>query len=244
MTSGPTNQMNGDIDSVKIYKYPRTQAQIVEDMNSAHPAGGSPIGSQVIKWAFDEGQGTTANNQVSGGTAGTLTNIASPATSTSGWTQTGKTNKAIVFDGSNDAVVIATASDASVDFNGSEPFSVCSYVYPTTMAGSSEADLIVGKWDATTPTRGYRLYLTNDDADTTGNFRAEVYDESADQTISAAGSNDTVSVNESANVENSSKEKIGDFFGNIFTSSELCHDARIILKKIELLNSIWKSMNL
>jgi hypothetical protein len=195
MTASPTNQMNGDIDGVKIYKYPRTQAQIVEDMNSSHPAGGSPIGSQVIKWAFDEGQGTTANNQVSGGTAGTLTNIASPATSTSGWTQTGKTNKAIVFDGSNDAVVIATASDASVDFNGSEPFSICSYVYPTTMAGSSEADLIVGKWDATTPTRGYRLYLTNDDADTTGNFRTEIYDESADQTISAAGAIDTVSVN-------------------------------------------------
>ena len=42
------------------------------------------------------------------------------------------------------------------------------------MPGSTEQDMIVGKWDATSAQRGYRLILENDDADTTGNFQFDV----------------------------------------------------------------------
>lgn len=190
-----TDPYDGKIDDVRVYKYARTKQQVIEDMNAGHPTGGSPIGSQTIYWQFDDMRGTTANNKVSGGTNGTLTSIASPASATSGWTASGRANSAIRFDGSDDKVIIATASDSEVDYNGSEQFTACAWVFPTTMAGSSEFDTIITKWDATSTLRGYRLVLTNDDADTTGNFRAEIYDESADQTISVASPIDSVDTN-------------------------------------------------
>jgi hypothetical protein len=41
-----------------MYNYARTPTQVIEDMNGGHPAGGSPIGSQVIYWKLDEGYGS------------------------------------------------------------------------------------------------------------------------------------------------------------------------------------------
>jgi len=105
----------------------------------------------------------------------------------------GKYGSALDFDGSNDAVTIAAASDAGVDFNGSEAFTAGAWVYIATMPGSGNQDAIITKWDETSALRGYRLIVENDDADSTGNFQIDIYDESADQTISASGSNDTVS---------------------------------------------------
>ena len=52
----------GTTDEFKIYNYARTAKQIVEDMNAGHPAVGSPVGSAVGHWRFDEGQGITNNN--------------------------------------------------------------------------------------------------------------------------------------------------------------------------------------
>ncbi len=100
------NSMHGLTDEVKIYNYARTQGQVIQDMNAGHPAPGSPVGTPLGFWKFDEGFGTTANNSGNQGSTlnGTLTNMSSPATSTSGWTQSGKFNKALNFDGSNDYV--------------------------------------------------------------------------------------------------------------------------------------------
>lgn len=179
---------NGTIDNAMIYTYSRTAAQIIEDMNAQHPQGGSPIGSQVVYWKFDENYGTTTNNAIPNqSTNGTITNAV--------WTSSGKVNNALTFDGSGDYVAVATASDSVVDYNGTEPFSMSAWVYVTTMPGASEMDAIIAKWDTTATTRGYRLVVTNDDADTTGNFRVEMYDESTDQTLSAAQGNDLVSTN-------------------------------------------------
>jgi hypothetical protein len=61
------------------------------------------------------------------------------------------------------------------------------------MPGASNQDAIITKWDETSTLRGYRLVVENDDADSTGNFQVEIYDESADQAIVATGANDTVS---------------------------------------------------
>lgn len=91
----------GSIDDVKIYDYPRTAAQIIEDMNGGHPAPGSPIGSAVGHWKFDEGYGTTAFNS---GNAGTSQNgTVSGAT----WTNAGKYGRALSFDGTADNVAIS-----------------------------------------------------------------------------------------------------------------------------------------
>jgi hypothetical protein len=94
---------NGVIDDVKVYNYPRTAGQIVEDMNAGHPAPGSPVSSTLGHWKFDEGYGTVANNYGSAGSAipATLTNMDSPAVATSGWSSEGKYNKALSFNGSS-----------------------------------------------------------------------------------------------------------------------------------------------
>ena len=96
--------LNGIIDDVRIYNYARTPQQIVEDMNAGHPPPGSPIGSPLVHFKFDEGYGTTVNNAGSGGSAlnGTLTSMASPATATSGWSKNGRFDKALNFDGTDD----------------------------------------------------------------------------------------------------------------------------------------------
>lgn len=97
--------LKGQLDEVLIYNYPRTQKQIIQDMNGGHPAGGSPIGSAVDWWTFDEGQGTVANDDGYGRNAGTLTNMAAVASvGTSGWNPHGRFGKAVSFDGVNDFV--------------------------------------------------------------------------------------------------------------------------------------------
>lgn len=102
-TDWGSNNWNGGIDDVRIYNYPRTAAQVVSDMNAGHPAPGSPIGTPVGHWKFDEGYGTTANNNGNAGSLlpATLTNMDSPAGATSGWTNSGKFNKALNFNGSS-----------------------------------------------------------------------------------------------------------------------------------------------
>lgn len=190
----------GSIDEVKLYDYARSTQEILTDYNIGFSSSGSnavlgrfstnlPV-SSTLHWKFDEANNTTAFD-------------AAPSTTSNG-TVSGaswllptycKANNCLSFDGSNDAVTITQAADSEVDFNGSEAFSMSLWVYPTTMPGSGEQDALIAKWDATGTVRGYRLYLENDDADTTGNFEVSVYDESTDQTISASTANDFVSQN-------------------------------------------------
>ncbi|NTV30967.1 hypothetical protein HGA91_03260 [candidate division WWE3 bacterium] len=100
----------GNMDDVRLYNYVRTPSQIIQDMNAGHPLVGTPVGSAALHMNFDEGYGTTANNIGTGGSTlnGTLTNMASPATSTSGWTNDGKYYKGIKFDGSNDYINVSS----------------------------------------------------------------------------------------------------------------------------------------
>jgi concanavalin A-like lectin/glucanase superfamily protein/uncharacterized protein DUF2341/fibrinogen beta/gamma subunit family protein len=102
----------GNIDEVKIYNYARTQKQILEDMNGGRPASKSPVGY----WKFDEGYGTTTNDEDLGGNDGTI----SGAT----WTNDGKINKALSFDGDDDYV---THSDIPFDKDESWSFSMWQY---------------------------------------------------------------------------------------------------------------------
>lgn len=100
----------GKSDEVKIYTYALSAKQIVSDMNASHPAGGSPVGSQVGYWKFDEGFGTTTYDTSPQKSNGTLTSMSSPATAVSGWTQDGRFRKALSFDGNDDYVNIANES--------------------------------------------------------------------------------------------------------------------------------------
>ena len=97
----------GWLDEFKIYDYVRTSKQIVEDMNAGHPAGGSPVGSQVGYWKFDEGYGTNTGNSGNASSVinGTLTTNASAIPT---WTNQGKFNKALSFNGTSAYVTLGT----------------------------------------------------------------------------------------------------------------------------------------
>jgi hypothetical protein len=103
----------GNMDEVKIYNYARTQKQVIEDMNASHPAGGSPVGSQVAYWKMDEGYGTTAND--SGPNANSLT------LSTASWSNAGKFLKA--FDG-GDNKRLSRSTDSDLEFSATDDLSV------------------------------------------------------------------------------------------------------------------------
>ena len=123
---GTTSSMNGMIDDVKIYNYARTQKQIVQDMNASHPSVGSPVGSPVGYWKFDEGYGTTANNSGNGGS--TLNGIISGAA----WTNSGKFGKALSFNGSSSYVDLGTLSSTG----GASQLTWSFWTNPTTLAAT------------------------------------------------------------------------------------------------------------
>jgi hypothetical protein len=112
----------GNLDNIIVYNYARTPGQIVEDMNAGHPAPGSPVGSALIHYTFDEGYGTTANNKGNGGSSlnGTITSGT--------WTNEGQFGKALTFTASTS--VTKTITDPG-NIN-----TISVWVYPTTSAAS------------------------------------------------------------------------------------------------------------
>lgn len=126
----------GLIDDVKIYNYARTPEQIVADMNAGHPVPGSPVGSPVGYWKFDEGYGTTANN--SGNAGSTLNGTISGAT----WTNSGKYNKALSFDNNADRVYITDTTGSPLDITAN--ITLSAWVYST--AEQDQFDKIISKY--------------------------------------------------------------------------------------------------
>ena len=100
---GSSSFLTGSMEDVKIYNYARTAKQIVEDMNGGHPAGGSPVGSQVGYWKFDEGYGAVANDQTPNRNNGTITNAT--------WNNNGKFGKALRFNGSTNSVSVSSIAN-------------------------------------------------------------------------------------------------------------------------------------
>lgn len=140
-SAGSSNTtLNGNIDDVRIYNYVRTPTQIIEDMNGGHPAGGSPVGSHVGYWKFDEGYGTTANDNSINANNLTL--------STASWTNLGKYSKA--WNGTG-ALWVSRANDADIDFSATESF---------TLSGWFKSD------SATNPTNGTEYFLSTSTGNT------------------------------------------------------------------------------
>src|SRR3990167_3483110 len=138
-----SNYFSGQIDDVRFYNYPRSAKQIVSDMNAGHPSVGSPVGSAVGYWRFDEGADNTcsggANDYCNSGSYGS--GLDGAKNGTVNHTQSGKFGKAISPDGTTGYVSVA--DNASLDF-GTNDFSVSSWVeFPT--GGSSTWNGIVSK---------------------------------------------------------------------------------------------------
>jgi hypothetical protein len=102
--SDGNNLWEGIIDEVKVSDYAKNTEEIMMDANGGHAAPGSPYGSAINWYKFDEGVGLTANN--SGNTGTTYNGIISGAT----WTRSGKFDRALSFDAIDDKVDISNSA--------------------------------------------------------------------------------------------------------------------------------------
>lgn len=135
----------GYLDEFKVYNYPRSPSQIIEDMNAGHPIPGSPIGSATSWWKFDEGYGTTAND--SGFSKSNLT------LSTASWTNSGKFGKA--FDG-GDNKRVAGIDDSDLEPLASEDFAISAW-FKSDGATTASTEYLVSKGGS--GAGGYQIYF-------------------------------------------------------------------------------------
>jgi len=124
---------DGLIDDAKLYNYPRSSKQIVEDMNGNHPAGGSPVGSQLLYYKFDEGYGGNAYDSSSNNYSGTITNAT--------WTNSGKFGKAMNFDAAGEH--IRKTSFTQIDRINGQELTVSAWIKPSWSSGY--ADIVVNR---------------------------------------------------------------------------------------------------
>ncbi len=157
---GASNDFTGQLDDVKIYNSAKTQKEIVQDMSGGKVGVSQPVGY----WKFNEGADNTcvggSNDVCNSGNSstnidGAVSGTAVPATSTSGWTTSGKFGKAMNFDGTNDYVSVGTQS--SLDVIGGD-FTVSSWV-KTAQTGSTKWILQKGSGNLLASDKGYSLYL-------------------------------------------------------------------------------------
>lgn len=148
--AGAAGYLDGKLDDVRIYDYARTPSQIIEDMNAGHPVGGSPVGSQVAHWKFDEGYGTTANDSSINGNSLTL------SSATAAWTNAGKFGKAWNGDG---ALYMSRADDADFDFTAIEDFAYSMWFKSDSASNPGAIEYLVDKESSSA---GYAMYANTD----------------------------------------------------------------------------------
>lgn len=126
---GQAPNFHGYIDDFKIFAYERTADEVKTDYLIGASAAGSNIAvgidgtampDPIAWWRLDEGNGTTANNAISGGAAATISNGA--------WTAQGKIDKALEFTASTS--VTASISDPAYTN------SLSLWLYPTGSAAN------------------------------------------------------------------------------------------------------------
>ncbi len=116
---------SGLIDDLKIYDYPRTQKQIIEDMNAGHPAANP--NSMLAYYKFDEGYGSIANNSTNNGSV--LNGTLGPGSSAPTWTNNGKFGRALSFSSTNNGqyVSVTDPADGSLDIGISQPITLSTW---------------------------------------------------------------------------------------------------------------------
>lgn len=148
-SSSGTNLVNATMDEVKIYNYARTPAQIIEDMNGGHFAPGSPVGSAVAHWKFDDMQGTTA--QDSGPNDNDLTlNAAS-------WTTNGKFDGA--WNGTGGNFRLSRATDPDLEFGITDDFAISTWFRSDSTSNPGATEYLVAN-GGPSGAAGYAFYGT------------------------------------------------------------------------------------
>lgn len=143
------NPFYGRLDEIKVYAYVRTAAEILADYNLPSTQKGTNVGSSGSDlpspagfWKLDEGYGDTANNATTNtGINGNLGGGAACPTSASCPTQTlsGKFDKALNFDGTDDYVEVTAAS--SINLQAKTGYSVCAWINPTSTGEGSAGEV-------------------------------------------------------------------------------------------------------
>lgn len=149
---GTSNDWVGKIDDIRIYDYARTMGQITEDMNADHPAPGSPIGSAIAHWRFDEGYGTTANDDSANANNLTL--------NTASWTNAGKYGKA--WNGTGGAIRMSRPTDPDLEFSATDDFTLSIWYKSDSATNPTAIEYLVND-GAAAGSAGYAIY-----ADTNG----------------------------------------------------------------------------
>ncbi len=149
---GSGKRFTGLIDEVKVYNYARTSGQIIEDMNAGHPAPGSPIGSSIAHWKFDEGDHNTCG---SGSDFCDSSPNLNHLNLTPGclYTNSGKFGKA--YQGT-DNCRSTRSDDADFDFTAADDFSLSVWFKRDTISAS---EVLI---DKEVSTAGYQLYMDSD----------------------------------------------------------------------------------
>ncbi len=151
--STQADTFDGYIDEAKVYNYPRSPGQEIEDMNGGHPAPGSPIGSPVAYWKMDEGYGTTANDSAALNGAGENLTL-----STASWTNSGKFGKA--WDGNGVKYLsVSDPANGSLDFAAADDFSISLWFKSDSASNPGATEFLLNK---VTASAGYAIYANTD----------------------------------------------------------------------------------
>jgi RHS repeat-associated protein len=124
---------DGLIDEVRVYNRALSQSEIQTDKDVSVVAqtgggggggggGGAPTGL-VAAYGFDEGSGTSVSDSSGNSNGGTISGAS--------WTTSGKFDKALDFDGTNDKVAVADANSLDLT-NG---MTLSAWVKPDTLGG-------------------------------------------------------------------------------------------------------------
>jgi len=155
----------GYIDEVKVYNYARTSKQIIEDMNAGHPLGGSPAGSKLIHYKFEENSIDYAYNSGTGGSTyhGNLAGSCPGESTCPSRTPNGKVGRALVFDGNDyftSGTYLAGTSDHTYSawFNLDKSVASSSQNYP--IFGSNQAISVLGYNPVNKQFAHFRQYST------------------------------------------------------------------------------------
>ncbi|HLE48845.1 MAG TPA: DUF2341 domain-containing protein [Patescibacteria group bacterium] len=138
--------LNGKLDDIKVYNYARTSGQVVEDMNAGHPAPGSPIGSAIAYWNFDEGYSTNANDNTDNNNDLTL-NAAS-------WTSGGKFGKA--WNGTGGDFRLSKTTDPDLEFSATDSFTLSTWFKSDTAGTPADVEYLMADGVGAA---GYALYI-------------------------------------------------------------------------------------
>ncbi len=140
----------GIIDDVRIYNRTLSAAEV----SALYGAGSQRVNAAdnrglVDYQSFEDATGTKATDFSGNYNTGVLTNMAAPATATSGWTK-GKFGSGISFDGTNDYVNLG--SGATMNITGDVSFSVW-------IKTSTDAKMIFQDYDANSPFQGFAIMI-------------------------------------------------------------------------------------